>query len=113
MTLVERWVFFLQLRYIALKMGLPEELYCAMLEVGHCARRHKIPGPLAHTMVSVARQELETWREDEKAAMRFAAMVLAGPTNLRVTTGQLPEPVASACWRLIRLLEYLASYVEQ
>ena len=25
------------------------------------------------------------------------------------TTGQLPEPVASACWRLVRLLEYLSS----
>lgn len=94
-------------------MGLPEELYFAMVEVGYCAYRHKIPGPLAHIMVSVARQELETWREDEKAAMRFAAMVLAGPTNLRETTGQLPEPVASACWRLIGLLEYLASHVKQ
>lgn len=25
-------------------MGIPEELYYAMLEVGYCARRHKIPG---------------------------------------------------------------------
>ena len=25
-----------------------------MLEVGHTARRHKIPGPLAHTMIDVA-----------------------------------------------------------
>ena len=32
--------------------------------------------------------------------------MLAGPTNLRATTGHLPEPVASACWRLIGLLEY-------
>ena len=90
-------------------MGLPEELYIAMLEVGHCARRHKIPGPLAHTMVDIAQKSLELWRRDERAVMCFAAGVLAGPTNLRVTTGQLPEPVASACWRLIRLLEYLAS----
>ena len=45
---------------------------------------------------------------DERAAMRFATMVLAGPTNLRETTGQLSEPVASACWRLIGLVEYLA-----
>jgi hypothetical protein len=36
-------------------------------------------------------------------------MVLAGPTNLREPTGQLPEPVASACWRLIGLLVYLAT----
>ena len=90
-------------------MGVPKELYSAMLEVGHCVRRHKIPGPLAHTMVDTAQKSLELWRRDERAAMRFAAMLLSGPTNLRVTTGQLPEPVASACWRLIRLLEYMAS----
>ena len=90
-------------------MGLPEELYFAMLEVGHCARRHKIPGPLAHTLIDIAHKSLELWRRDERAARRFAAMVLAGPTNLRETTGQLPESVAIACWRLIGLLEYLAS----
>ena len=79
-----------------------------MLEVGHCASHHKIPGPLAHTMIDIARKSLELWRRDERAAMRFATMVLAGPTNLRETTGQLSEPVASACWRLIGLVEYLA-----
>ena len=41
--------------------------------------------------------------------MDFTAMVLAGPTNLRGTTGQLIEPVASACWRLLELVEYLAT----
>ena len=92
-------------------MGLPEELYFAMLEVGYAAAesKHKTPGPLASLMIDVAQNSLELWRQDEKAAMRFAAMVLAGPTNLRATTGQLPEPVASACWRLIGLLEYLSS----
>ena len=85
---------------------LADELYLAMLEVGHAARRHKIPGPLAHTMIDIAQKSLELWRQDERAAIRFAAGVLAGPTNLRATTGQLPEPVASACWRLVRLLEY-------
>ena len=91
-------------------MGLPEELYFAMLEVGHCARRHKIPGPLASTMMDVAHKSLELWRRDEKAAMRGAALVLAGPTGLREATGQLPEPVAETCWRLICLLEYMASH---
>ena len=90
-------------------MGLPDELYSQMLEVGHCARRHKIPGPLAHIMIDIAQKSLELWRQDERAAIRFAEMVLAGPTNLRATSGQLPEPVASACWRLVRLLEYLSS----
>ena len=89
------------------QMGLPEELYSAMLEVGHCARRHKIPG-LAHTMVDTAQRSLELWRDDERIMVRFARKVLAGSTNLRATTGQLPEPVASACWRLLRLVEYLA-----
>ncbi|MEW8237047.1 MAG: hypothetical protein AB2727_02540 [Candidatus Thiodiazotropha taylori] len=82
-----------------------DELYLAMLEVGHAARRHEIPGPLAHTMIDVAQKTLELRRRDEKTAMRFATRVLAGPTNLRATTGQLPEPVASLCLRLIRLLE--------
>ena len=88
-------------------MGLPEELFSVMLEVGHCASHHKIPGPLAHTMIDIARKSLELWRRDERAAMRFATMVLAGPTNLRETTGQL-SGMASACWRLIGLVEYLA-----
>ena len=90
-------------------MGLPEELYFAMLEVGHCARRRKIPGPLAHTMIDIAQKSLELWWRDERAAMGFAAMVLAGPTKLWETTGQLPELVASACWRLLGLMEYLAT----
>ena len=90
-------------------MGLPEELYSAMLEVGHCARRHKIPGPLAHTMVDTAQKSLELWRDDERIMVRFVHKVLAGPTNLRATTGQLPEPVVSACWRLLGLVEYLAT----
>jgi hypothetical protein len=93
-------------------MGLPEELYMAMLEVGHCARCHKIPGPLAHTMINVAQNSLKLWRRDERAAMQFAAKVLAGPTNLWMATGQIPEPVAAACWRLIWLLEYLASHYD-
>ena len=101
---------FLRHRYndTTCQMGLPEELFSVMLEVGHCASHHKIPGPLAHTMIDIARKSLELWRRDERAAMRFATMVLAGPTNLRETTGQLSEPVASACWRLIGLVEYLA-----
>ena len=45
-------------------MGLPEELYSAMLEVDHCARRHKIPG-LAHTMVDTAQRSLELWRDEK------------------------------------------------
>ena len=93
-------------------MGLPEELYSAMLEVGHCARRHGhsvSPGGLTHTMINTAQTLLELVREDERTMVRFARKVLAGPTNLRVTTGQLPEPVASACWRLLGLLEYLTS----
>ena len=90
-------------------MGLPEELYFAMLEVGYCARRHKIPGPLACTLIDTAQKSLDLWRQDEKAAMRFAAMVLVGPTSLKVSVGQLPEPVAAACWRLIQLLEYLST----
>ena len=50
--------FFLLQRYIV-KMGLPEELYYAMHEVGHCAHCHKIPSPLAHTMIDIVQMSLE------------------------------------------------------
>ena len=90
-------------------MGLAEELYMAMLEVGHCARRLKIPGPLAQSMINTAQRMLDIWRQDEKMVFLFAVMVLSGPPNLRAVAGKLPEPVASAFWRLIALLEYLAS----
>ena len=56
-------------------MGLPEELYFAMLEVGHCVRRHKIPGSLANAMIDSVQKSLDLWQQDEKAAMRFAAIV--------------------------------------
>ena len=88
-------------------MGLPEELYLALLEVCLCARREKVPQ--LDSLIGVAERSLELWRRDERTMAHFARGVLSGPTNLRETTGQLPEPVASACWRLIRLLEYLAS----
>ena len=90
---------------------LADELYNAMLDAGLTARRFKVPGPLAHTVIDIVQNLLELLRRDVKTAVRFAAGMLTGPTNLsllRNTTGQLPEPVASACWRLIGLLEYLA-----
>ena len=90
---------------------LADELYNAMLDAGHTAHRHKILGPVAHSIIDITQNSVELWRQDEKTAVCFAAGVLTGPTNLlllRNTTGQLPEPVASARWRLIGLLEYLA-----
>ena len=88
-----------------------DKLYNAMLDAGHTDGRHEISGRLAHTMIDITQNTLELWRRDEKTAVRFAAGMLTGPTNLlslRNTTVQLPEPVASACWRLIWLLDYLA-----
>lgn len=94
-------------------MGIPEELYFAMLEVGYCARRYALHD-LSRSMIDTAHRSLEIWRSDEKEAMRTSARILSGKANiLRETTGQLPEPLASACWRLIELMEYLASHVEQ
>ena len=90
-------------------MTIVDELYIAMLEVGYCGRREKIPGPLAHTLIDAAHKSLDLWRRDERAAMRFAVMVLSGPPDLRVSTGQLPELTADACGRLIILLEYKAA----
>ena len=94
-------------------MCLSEDLYATMVEVGHCARRHKIPGPLADAMISVAQNSIDLWRSDEKEVMSFARKVLSGPFNLRATTGLLPEPVRTACWRLITLLESLAGYYDR
>ena len=39
--------------------GLPEELYFAMLDMGYCAKRHKIPAPLARTMIYIAEEFLD------------------------------------------------------
>jgi hypothetical protein len=93
-------------------MGLAEELYCAMLEVGYAARIHCKKYPeLAKFMLHSAPKCLPFWRENEHAMGDFARQVLRGPINLRATTGQLPFPVASACWRLITLLEYIADVI--
>ena len=86
---------------------LADELYNAMLEVGHTARRHKIPGPLAHTVIDVAQKSLELWRWDEKTAMRFNAGVLAGPSTSCCFATQLDSFLSlwlphvggsSGCW---------------
>ena len=84
---------------------LADKLYNAMLDARHTARRHIIPGHLAQTMIDIAQKSLELWRRNEKTAVRFAAGVLTGQNNLLATTGQLPGHAASACWRLIGLLE--------
>ena len=47
---------FLQPFYVR-NMGLPEELYFAMLGVGYEAKRHKIPS-LARTTIDVAEKSL-------------------------------------------------------
>ena len=89
-------------------MTLIDELFCTMVAVGDCARRNKLPGPLARTLIDTAQKSLDLWRRDERAAFRFALMVLSGLTDLRVSTGQLPEATQSTSWRLVRLLEYMA-----
>ena len=53
-------------------MCLSEDLYSTMVEVGNCARRHKIPGPLADAMISAAQNSIDLWRSDEKDVMIFA-----------------------------------------
>lgn len=92
-------------------MGLAEELYYAMLDVGYTAKRYKIP-ELPEHMISTARKCLPIWREKEHTLPLFARQVLRIPNNLRTSTAQLPEPVAAACWRLIALLEYIADETE-
>ena len=84
-----------------------------MLKVGYAAKRHKIPGALVDTMIRGAQRSLDPWRRDEWLMIYFARRLLSGPTNARATTGRLPEPLASACWRLIGLLEYLSSLPDE
>ena len=64
-TKVVRWVSF-QLFFSAalIVIGLPKELYFAMLGVGWQAKRHKLPGPLARTMIDVAQKSLDLWQQD-------------------------------------------------
>ena len=94
-------------------MGQAEELYFAMVDVGYTAMRCKIPGPLSQTMIDTARDWLETWREDERTLISFASMLLSDPSGvlspqrLCAVRDKLPEPFVDACWRLLRLLEYL------
>lgn len=92
-------------------MTLVDELYMKMLEVGYAARRNAIAAPLAPTMIDIAHESLDMWRQDEGAALRYASKVVSSGaiTDASVSMGQLPEPTRSACWRLIGLLEYMAS----
>ena len=93
---------------------LAEELYFALLDVSAAARRDRIPGPLARTLLDAAHRCLELFRRDERAAGHFARMVLKDDAAaLRRATGQLPERSRRACWRLIGLLEYLAEQYGQ
>lgn len=104
-----------------------DELYFAMIDVGYTALKHRIAG--AKGMIRLARDSLETWREDEKAATLFAKRMLESSStpidsseflqNLTskcdctsnkglLLTTQLPDDLARACWRLSDILEYFA-----
>ena len=92
-------------------MTLVDELYMKMLEVGYAARRNAIAAPLAPTMIDIAHESLDMWRQDERAAWRYASKVVSSGAiiDASVSMGQLPEPTRSACWRLIGLLGFMAS----
>ena len=65
-------------------MGLPEELYFAMLGVGWQAKRHKIPGPLARTMI-------DTQKSLSSSGSRMNAQPFGSPQGCwlaRPTSGQ-------------------------
>ena len=95
-------------------MCIVEELYFALLDVGAAARRDRIPGPLVRTMLDVAHKSLELFRRDERAAGRFAALVLKDDAaSLRRASRQLPDLSRRACWRLVAVLEYLAEIYGQ
>lgn len=87
---------------------LATELWSAMHGVAAAAKRDKVPGGL-RDFGKTAVQHIASWHNDERMAIRFATRLFSGPTNLWTTTEQLPEHTASACWRLLSLLEYLVN----
>ena len=91
-------------------VGFHEELYFAMLEVSLCTRR-KIPVPLAHTMIDISQKSLELWQRNERAAMRFAAMVLAGLSMDSCLTAKLSRIYYSqkGYWKGIAAISKLAA----
>jgi len=94
-----------------MEMALPEEslvkdVWFAMWEVQMHARREKVSGPL-RDFGKLANSCFEQWLTRPGALETFTRSVLAGPTDLRVTTGQLPAGLVHACWRFITLLEYI------
>ena len=91
-------------------VGFHEELYFAMLEVSLCTHR-KIPVPLAHTMIDISQKSLELWQRDERAAMRFAAMVLAGSSMDSCLTAKLSRIYYSrkGYWKGIAAISKLAA----
>ena len=88
-------------------------LHAALLDVARAARCDKVPD-LARYLEDTAHTMLDLCQRDERAAGRFATLMLSGLSALRETTGQLrettglPESTARAFWRLISLLEYLS-----
>ena len=87
-------------------MTLVDELYCAMVEVSNCAKRDK----LTLNLIDIAHRAVNLGRQDEKLLFRFASIVISLSTNFRAATSQLPEETANACWRLMDLIEYIASF---
>lgn len=86
---------------------LADEVYMAMLEIGHSAKRDNVPGPLSETMLDTARQSLDMWRSDHSLLQIFARILLRNPSGLKEATSNLPERTRNACWRLLNLLQYV------
>ena len=104
---------FLQPSYVAAQPGSFQRVLLRSAWGWMAGQTHKIPGPLARTMIDVAQKSLDLWRRDERAAFRFARLVMSRPSMLRNSVEKLPWPVAEACWRLTRILEYLAELDEE
>lgn len=91
-------------------MSFPEQLFCAILGVGCHAKRHKTAAlwlvlwSMSHKCLLISGS-----RMNGQPCGSLAIVLSARSTNMRVAIAELAEPVAEACWRLIGLLEYLAS----
>ena len=88
-------------------MGLTEELYCAMIEVGYFANKNKALILLAKTMIDIARHSLEDWFANGTSITRFATEMLA-KDDLCYKSWELDGETCTALWKLLDLLEYIS-----
>ena len=86
-------------------MGLPEELYYAMMTVSYYGRLAGAQWILTKTMQELAINTIEQWRESEASMVTFAKEYLASNAEWKAWDHDMQT--AEALWRLQDLCEYI------